>query len=190
MPIAMLGGMEVALLVPGLLLALVLGRAPVRQTLPWLLLFLDCGAVIIDSQRRKSCDPKLRLRTNQEALCISELAQGYPMSFESTDHDVVTVRITVCELSMFLRRGSLRALAQMPRQESELETALRRSHPHERRAIARCRERRGQGCSRLGARGHPTRGDRAGPFHLSRGFARSRNGREPSPAGRVATGTT
>lgn len=99
MPIAMLGGMEVALLVPGLLLALALGRAPVRQTLPWLLLFLDCGAVIIDSQRRKSCDPKLRFRTNQEALCISELAQGYPMSFESTDHDVVTVRITVCELS-------------------------------------------------------------------------------------------
>ena len=40
------------------------------------------------------------------------------------------------------------------------------------------------------ARGHPTRGDRAGPFHPSRGFGRSRRGREPSPAGQAATGTT
>lgn len=45
MPIAMLGGMEVALLVPVLLLALVFSRAPVRQTLPWLLLFLALVAI-------------------------------------------------------------------------------------------------------------------------------------------------
>jgi hypothetical protein len=33
-------------------------------------------------------------------------------------------------------------------------------------------------------------GDRAIPFHPSRGFARSRRVQEPSPAGQVATGTT
>jgi hypothetical protein len=40
------------------------------------------------------------------------------------------------------------------------------------------------------ARGHPTRGDRARPFHPSQGFARSRGAQEPSPAAQVGTGTT